>query len=112
MWSVDKKQSQKIFLQREYKRKYKEKILKNGDQLGIHWRLYSRCEEVLIETTENTIKAIQIRLLKRNNMNNMSKYVGKNLKHVEIFKNVGHGNECYIPCIEYIEERIKAHNKT
>ena len=43
---------------------------------------------------------------------NARKHLGKNLKHVEIFKDVGHGNECYIPCIEYIEERIKAHNKT
>jgi pimeloyl-ACP methyl ester carboxylesterase len=43
---------------------------------------------------------------------NARKHLGENLKHVEIFKNVGHGNECYKPCIDYIEQTIKAHNKT
>ena len=41
---------------------------------------------------------------------NAKKHLGKFLKQVEIFKNVGHGNECYRPCMDYIGEAIYARN--
>ncbi|MCH2044468.1 MAG: alpha/beta hydrolase [Saprospiraceae bacterium] len=32
------------------------------------------------------------------------KHIKKELLHVEVFKDVGHGNECYAPCLEYVEK--------
>ncbi|MEM1328079.1 MAG: alpha/beta hydrolase [Bacteroidota bacterium] len=36
------------------------------------------------------------------------KHLGNYLKAVEIFEDVGHGNECYAPCLSYIEEQLTA----
>jgi len=41
---------------------------------------------------------------------NAKKHLHENLKSVKIFEQVGHGIECYKPCLEYIENTIKAHN--
>lgn len=41
---------------------------------------------------------------------NAKKHLQKNLKNIQIFEKVGHGIECFKPCLEYIENIIKAHN--
>lgn len=41
---------------------------------------------------------------------NAKKHLKDHLKQVEVFKNVGHGIECYKPCLDYIEEAIKQYN--
>jgi pimeloyl-ACP methyl ester carboxylesterase len=43
---------------------------------------------------------------------NAKKHLGENLKEVKIFKQVAHGIECFQPSIDFIEKKIKAHNKT
>jgi pimeloyl-ACP methyl ester carboxylesterase len=42
---------------------------------------------------------------------NAKKHLRENLKNVEIFKNVGHGIECYKPCLDYIEKVIKEYTE-
>lgn len=43
---------------------------------------------------------------------NAKKHLGEKLKEVKIFKQVAHGIECFQPSIDFIEKKIKAHNKT
>jgi pimeloyl-ACP methyl ester carboxylesterase len=39
------------------------------------------------------------------------KHLKNHLKKVEIFKQVGHGIECYKPCLDYIENTIETLNR-
>jgi len=41
---------------------------------------------------------------------NAKKHLHQNLKSVKIFEQVGHGIECYKPCLDFIENTIKTHN--
>ncbi|MEN0051839.1 MAG: alpha/beta hydrolase [Bacteroidota bacterium] len=34
------------------------------------------------------------------------KHLGENLKVVKVFEQVGHGNECHAPCLDYIEQTL------
>lgn len=43
-------------------------------------------------------------------ISNAKKHLNDSLKEIKIFKNVGHGIECYKPAIEYIGEIIKVVN--
>lgn len=47
----------------------------------------------------------------KKSIHNAKKHLKENLKNVHLFKNVGHGIECYKPCIDYIKQTIKAHNR-
>lgn len=46
----------------------------------------------------------------KKSIENAKKHLQKNLKNIELFEKVGHGIECYKPCLAYIEKIIKAHN--
>ncbi|MEM8525142.1 MAG: alpha/beta hydrolase [Bacteroidota bacterium] len=39
------------------------------------------------------------------------KHLGAKLQEVKLFNNVGHGNECHAPCLDYIEEKISVLEK-
>ncbi|MCX2745633.1 alpha/beta hydrolase [Mangrovivirga sp. M17] len=45
-------------------------------------------------------------------ISNAKKHLGKKLKEVKIFEQVGHGIECFKPSIDFIETTIKEHNTT
>lgn len=46
----------------------------------------------------------------KKSIENAKKHLQKNLKNIELFEKVGHGIECYKPCLAYIEKIIKAQN--
>lgn len=47
----------------------------------------------------------------KKSINNAKKHLKQNLLKVEIFENVGHGIECFKPCLDYIGNIMKTHNR-